>query len=278
MPGKQLKIFLEKNFGIPFVIEQYERNGNLEMIVTPAGVYRDEAFSIKISFHNHLRIIVEFVPGKFCANMIHSMGCANEEKKKQAVAYSSAMLHRNGQIKMHINGNEVNPQDYNTWPNNWNQLQLRITRAPILAEHHDQFDYNDLAIFWGGSVLGMILSLLDIVPVEESAVLGAKEGDVHIILSKRYERNKINRTACLLAKGTSCSICGMDFKSTYGEIGSGFIHVHHIIPVSRMGNGYILDPVKDLSPVCPNCHAMLHKTDPPLEIEQLKEMFNANCL
>ena len=32
-----------------------------------------------------------------------------------------------------------------------------------------------------------------------------------------------------------------------------------------------VDPVKDLRPVCPNCHAMLHKQTPALNIEKLKE-------
>jgi 5-methylcytosine-specific restriction protein A len=36
-----------------------------------------------------------------------------------------------------------------------------------------------------------------------------------------------------------------------------------------MGNNYIVDPVKDLEPVCPNCHAMLHRKDPPYSIEEL---------
>jgi len=68
-------------------------------------------------------------------------------------------------------------------------------------------------------------------------------------------------------------VCGMDFVSRYGELGSGFIHVHHVIPVSKMGPNYIVDPINDLTPVCPNCHAMLHRKDPPLEIEELKGIF-----
>jgi 5-methylcytosine-specific restriction enzyme A len=45
---------------------------------------------------------------------------------------------------------------------------------------------------------------------------------------------------------------------TYGEIGRDFIQVHHVVPVSELGNGYQLDPVTDLVPLCANCHAMAH--------------------
>ncbi|HEX9840255.1 MAG TPA: HNH endonuclease [Anaerolineales bacterium] len=51
----------------------------------------------------------------------------------------------------------------------------------------------------------------------------------------------------------------------------GIIHVHHLIPLSEIKGTYDLDPIKDLVPVCPNCHAIIHSTQPPLTIEQLKE-------
>ena len=45
----------------------------------------------------------------------------------------------------------------------------------------------------------------------------------------------------------------------YGEIGKDFIHVHHLIPLNEIGKEYIVDYKNDLIPVCPNCHAMLHR-------------------
>ena len=48
------------------------------------------------------------------------------------------------------------------------------------------------------------------------------------------------------------------------------IHVHHIVPVSEIGEEYVVDPVKDLIPVCPNCHMVLHAgTD--ITVEKLRE-------
>ena len=60
----------------------------------------------------------------------------------------------------------------------------------------------------------------------------------------------------------------------YGEFGQGFIHVHHIVPISKIGKEYKIDPIKDLVPVCPNCHAMLHrgKDENVLTIDELKKI------
>ena len=76
----------------------------------------------------------------------------------------------------------------------------------------------------------------------------------------RFERNPIARQECLKHyKSCKCQICGFDFEKMYGEIGKEFIHIHHIIPLCEIGKEYEVDPIKDLIPVCPNCHAMLHR-------------------
>ncbi|WP_422678748.1 hypothetical protein [Christiangramia echinicola] len=39
-----------------------------------------------------------------------------------------------------------------------------------------------------------------------------------------------------------------------------------------MRKEYNVDPIRDLIPVCPNCHFMLHKRTPAFTIEELKNM------
>lgn len=85
------------------------------------------------------------------------------------------------------------------------------------------------------------------------------EGAKKTIVVNQYERNPMARQKCIEANGCRCKVCGMDFEEMYGEIGRGFIHVHHIVPISTVGETYQIDPVNDLIPVCPNCHAMLHR-------------------
>ena len=102
------------------------------------------------------------------------------------------------------------------------------------------------------------------------------EGAKKTVVVNQYERNQEARKMCIAANGYKCKVCGMDFEKTYGEIGRGFIHVHHIVPISTIGEEYQLDPVKDLVPVCPNCHAMLHRgiDGKVLTVDELKKLIS----
>ncbi|WP_442768176.1 HNH endonuclease [Acinetobacter bohemicus] len=98
------------------------------------------------------------------------------------------------------------------------------------------------------------------------------EGNLKTIIVNAFERNPIARKQCLEFYGTSCLCCGFDFYKTYGVIGQNYIHVHHIIPISKIRKNYQVDPIKDLIPLCANCHAMIHRTTPALSIDKLKEI------
>jgi len=96
------------------------------------------------------------------------------------------------------------------------------------------------------------------------------EGTAKEVILTRYERDPNARNACIKHYGYSCSVCSFDFEKQYGEIGKNFIHVHHLTEISSIGESYEIDPIKDLRPVCPNCHAMIHRKKPLLSIEELK--------
>lgn len=110
---------------------------------------------------------------------------------------------------------------------------------------------------------------------EKSFVSEYTEGEVHEVVLNRYERSREARDACIAVKGSRCIVCGFDFEQTYGEIGKGFIHVHHLTPVSSIGKEYRLNPQTDLVPVCPNCHNMLHRKEPPFTIAELQGKYNS---
>ncbi|MGN2392265.1 HNH endonuclease [Pelomicrobium sp. G1] len=107
---------------------------------------------------------------------------------------------------------------------------------------------------------------------QNNIAVGAElmEGALRRVMSSEYERNPAARRACIEHYGTACFVCGFSFEATFGELGRGFIHVHHLTPVSSVGANHAVDPINDLRPVCPNCHAMLHREDPPLTIEALR--------
>lgn len=123
-------------------------------------------------------------------------------------------------------------------------------------------------------VLDKYPSLLHDVPVypdeidpQEPLVEGARRR----VTVNAYERNLQARQICLNTHGYRCSVCEMSFEEYYGDIGRGFIHVHHIKELSSIRGEYEIDPVKDLRPVCPNCHAMLHKKKRAFSVDELRQ-------
>ena len=98
------------------------------------------------------------------------------------------------------------------------------------------------------------------------------EGAISKIFVNKYERNPLARRMCIDHHGAFCKVCLFDFYVTYGDVGKGYIHVHHIIPIASLGLEYTLIPEKDLIPVCPNCHSIIHKRKPIFSIEELKEI------
>lgn len=93
------------------------------------------------------------------------------------------------------------------------------------------------------------------------------------IAVNRYERDPDAVRLCLAHHGISCAVCGFTFGETFGEAGRGFMQVHHIVPGSRVDASYVLDPLTDLVPLCPNCHAMAHRRTPePYSPAELRRM------
>lgn len=102
---------------------------------------------------------------------------------------------------------------------------------------------------------------------------GRREGDIREVVLSVRERDPINRSICLAVNGTRCAACGADLGEIYGPVASGFIHVHHKVPLAEYGEGRKIDPVKDLVPLCPTCHMVAHLSRPtPYSVEELKEM------
>lgn len=113
-------------------------------------------------------------------------------------------------------------------------------------------------------------------PEELSAESELPEGAAQVVLVNRWERNREARKKCIKHYGSICQVCDLNFEAVYGEIGRGYIHVHHVIPISKVRKEYNVDPIQDLRPVCPNCHAMLHVGGTTRCIEELRELIRKN--
>ncbi|MDR6415475.1 HNH endonuclease [Pseudarthrobacter sulfonivorans] len=99
------------------------------------------------------------------------------------------------------------------------------------------------------------------------------DGAVARLAVNRYERDPVARRACMAHRGTNCAVCGFSFEMAYGELGAGFIPIHHVVPASELGSSYQLDPLTDLVPLCANCHAMAHHgVSSPRSVAELRQI------
>lgn len=104
-----------------------------------------------------------------------------------------------------------------------------------------------------------------------------EEGEVSMLLSKHVERSPAARKRCLDVHGYQCLVCEKSMSDRYGTMGEGVIDVHHLHELAQRGGKHIVDPEKDLVPVCPNCHRMIHTTRPALSLETVRSMLTKQC-
>lgn len=107
------------------------------------------------------------------------------------------------------------------------------------------------------------------------------EGKIQYRRHRSRERSARLRKRVLelaLAKGPilACQACGMDFQTRYGDVGKGYIEVHHAVPVSSMTEGSKTRP-EDMVLLCANCHRMVHRKRPWLTVEALASLVVSSC-
>jgi len=100
-----------------------------------------------------------------------------------------------------------------------------------------------------------------------------QEGERRTEVVNVYERDSTLRDACLKHYGPACVVCGMTFEALYGAEFAGMsCHVHHLTMISAFGGSREVHPIRDLRPVCPNCHAAIHRRrDVPYTPEEIQE-------
>jgi hypothetical protein len=141
------------------------------------------------------------------------------------------------------------------------------TREPkawwITLEYKRGLDEKQDIITFVDSMICFVFFLL---PYKTEGVI---EG--HKYLESVYERSPINRKICLAFHGYRCKICDINLKETYSSINHESIHVHHLNLISKNGVS-IPDPIKDMVPLCPNCHHIIHLRTPQYSLEEVRTM------
>jgi 5-methylcytosine-specific restriction protein A len=207
-----------------------------------------------------------FVPGRFALPFVRHLGRAAPESQIAfyALAREQASV---GRITARVNGLAL---DLTTdkWPADWSAFELSMRRERIVPEELQPREMRELLAGLAVPMFGMIVALAGTDDVEADA--SALEGAPSEEWSRRYERKPINREICLALKGHRCWCCRLDFAERYGPEARGVIEVHHRVPVSGVRAGYLVHPVRDLFPVCSNCHTVLHLTEPPGDPDELR--------
>lgn len=115
-----------------------------------------------------------------------------------------------------------------------------------------------------------IASVLDDSTAESRETI-AIEGAVRKVWTTRYERDPELRVAAIRHHGLACVACRFSFADQYGQLGEGFVEVHHLNPVSALQGSAPVRAETDLVVLCSNCHAMVHRRKgKPLSLAELR--------
>lgn len=126
---------------------------------------------------------------------------------------------------------------------------------------HSGFDYDDVRHVFGEFATKPKTMHI---PYEEIVVEGISKN----VSVKVRERSRKLRDAAIehfTQNGViKCDCCGFEFKSFYGpRFGGSCIEIHHIKPIFSYSNENVQksieEALRNLLPVCPNCHRVIHK-------------------
>lgn len=284
MPSPRLSNIKEgilAKYGLAFTASYSDKEGKPTVILEPVDFKRDKGFKMLLVLDwRRLEAHVQF--GTFSRDLISEMGKIAAKRREIYETYAQIIKNNGAEIKISINGQDVDPLNASEWSSLWSQFSIMVSHRYVMIDEKDVNVLTDFFEEWSDLFVGLFSSLLPINEVTND-LLGEldtiepvllQEGNKRRIEVNRYERNLLNRQAAIRYHGVNCKVCGFSFEEKYHLLGRDYIHVHHVIPVSELGENYRVDPRKDLVPLCPNCHAMIHKKSPPFSVEELKSIIN----
>ena len=257
----KIKSKLENEFHLAFDISYSYKHDNFIVRLKDTN---KELFEIIVEIKNNIRLNITAKPDQYG---IDFLSLINKSSQTQRLNFCDLWDKVGDNLTLYINGIRETKDSFTNNQSDWKTFEVTFSKAPYYELKEDS---DAEVVKYISLICGMMLSLFDY------SIKGYVEGNAHEEVVTKYERNPINRELCLYLKGYKCSVCGFDFEETYGDIGKEFIEVHHTVMVSTMGENYHVDINNDLSPVCSNCHAMLHRKFPPYTIDEMKEIIERN--
>lgn len=228
-------------------------------------------FSIDVAI-DWRRLELSFIPGKFAAPLLQAMSQADDSGRAVFMAVLSDCESQGARISFKLNGTEQHLDEDAIWAATWRMLSIQLSKGNLELGTEDGISDFEIVQSWTTRFVAAIVSLLPLEEAEAGELEGYPEGAVQTVEVNRYERDRRNRAAALAIHGRACLACSMDLGKIYGSPAHGYIEVHHVVPVSRLQSDYVIDPRKDLVPLCPNCHAVAHRRNPPFTVNEIKRL------
>jgi len=265
--AESVRSALQSMSRFPLVATTVEGSGQRWPAIRPVlGDSGPSSFSIAL-IRDPLTISAQLLMDPFAGSLVRAVGLrVNADRSRWRSLIAQA---RDLGINVEIRVNDI-VFDLEELPTDtWRSLEV-VARLRVRRWRSP----DGLADMWGAAAGSCLCLVLSESLSEESvtSIEGQEEGQAVEVLSKRYERNPINRLQSIQYHGFLCWVCDSDLSVIYPGIGEEFIEVHHIIPVSEMGPGYRVDPVTEMVPLCPNCHGIVHRESPPVHPEKLRSI------
>lgn len=259
-----VRIALQAMTGLRLEITTVQAVGGLFRAIRPVDVGEGPSFTISLS-HNAAWADATFLPDPFSGFLVRRMSEKILPEPKNWADLISDGARVGVETSLWINGTKAVPE---ALPSEvWREMEIDCRAR--LSRTYGAIGLEDTLCRAAGLCLGLLLSALDIERIGQVET-GLPEGAMTQVLVNKYERNPVNRYRCIQHHGNACWVCGFQFQARYGLLGADFIEVHHIVPVSQMDAGYVVNPFSEMVPLCSNCHSMVHRHDPVLRPEELR--------
>lgn len=264
---------LSRESGLEFVCSAGQTGDGISWYeMSPAGHAPSQTFTIRLEI-GWRRITSRFRPGAFGAELISLMHTTDAAGRQAFLAVLNNCVQRGAEVDVKVNGAAGEVSEKRIWAEQWRNFEFTIRKGMLAINDGDSVADARLIEEWAIRTVAATLALLPVEAAEHPAeISGLPEGALLRVEVNRYERDRRNRAAALAIHGCSCLACGKNMVDIYGPSADGVIEVHHTTPVSRLGPGYIIDPRIDLIPLCPNCHAVVHRRIPPFSVEEIQVM------
>lgn len=270
MDTERLALTLSNALSLPIISKSDARTGTLEFRLH--GMARPHGFSILVT-PLLSRVKAELRLDRLAADLLRVIGEADSEKWLQVAELSRAYGSLGAAFQVLVNGTTLEALSSNELSEGVESFTCtgRLMRASTDDASSDVLMVTE-------ALFSFIVCLLPLDLEQETTVeMGnvdfsfASEGRRFAVLSNRYERSRANRAAAIAVHGRSCTVCQFNFDEDYGGLAGGYVEVHHLTPLSSMGEPRPVDPVRELVPLCANCHRMAHKRWPPYTPQELAE-------